>query len=431
MSISNRTELRLTLLNVAVFAAVLVTFSVCVFAAFVHKLQQDTLSDLRHLADAAVASIDFDEDKTRNPASAQPDLIASAMPDSSAGHLNALKLQWFDYNGKFAFEKGTFVVNIPLNRTEGFETLKEPRGIMFTKPVMDDGHLLGYVRVAQPLDTQERAIANLIGGLILGTVAALIVSGAGMALVVRQSILPLRVAMQKLRQFTADASHELRTPIMAIQTNSSVALKYPDGMRSGDKEKFEMIHQSGLQMNRLVEDLLLLSRADHSSAELGRANLSSVVREACAELGTLTENKRTRIKIDIADNIELCTPADDLRRIVSNLVENAIRYTSDDGNVTIRSEIEGPSVLLTVQDDGVGIAAQDIDKVFDRFWRADKTRMHNGSGQGLGLAITKALVERHKGAITVESEVGTGTIFSVSLRPAIFSQPDVALDTAG
>lgn len=458
MRTSDKIEQRLIFLNAGVFAAVLITFSLCVFSVFVDKLEQDTRADLRHLADAVIASIDFDDDKSKNPASAEPDLIASAIPTSATELLNTLKLQWYDYKGKFVIERGSFAVTQALKPIEGFATLDSPRGIIFTKPAIADGVLLGYVRVALPLDKRDRAIANLQFGLILGTLAALIVSAAGMAFLVRQSILPLRRSIRQLRQFTADASHELRTPITAICTNSSVALKYSDGLRPGDKEKFEMIQQSGLQMKRLVDDLLLLGAAErkeglHENSQ-SCSNLGDIVKQSSSNLSWLIASKQTNIKIEIAENIELAIAADDLRGIVSNLLENAIRYTQIGGNIRISSSTNSnksnnkpASALLRIEDDGEGIATQDLDKVFDRFWRADKVRTFeqkqeqvqeqdqaqdrdqaqvHDKGQGLGLAITKELVIRNNGTIAVESELGKGSTFTVCLKLALKSAPQTS-----
>jgi len=423
MSTSDRVELRLTLLNAAIFAVVLTTFAVCVFAVVVDRLNQDTKSDLRQLADAVIASIDFDEDLSRNPASAKPDLIASAMPDSSAKLLNTLKLQWFNYNGKLDVEKGSFFIGSDLRTEEGFQLQKQPRGMIFTKPVSDGGKLLGYVRVAQPLDKLDRTVADLTLGLVLGTVAALFVSGAGVFLIVRQSILPLRRNMQLLRQFTCDASHELRSPITAIRSNSNVALKYAAGMRAGDKEKFEMIDNAGSQMQRLVEGLLVLSQADKPLYQSSPVNLHDVVQEAYRNVAPLAKLKDIDISLDISLDLQVLICPDDLRRIVTNLLENAVRYSDAGGKVIVRTETAKGYVVIKVEDTGVGIATEDLDKVFDRFWRADKTRTNHSDGQGLGLAITKALVQRHGGSISLKSEIGKGSTLTVFLRSVPVAQP--------
>src|SRR5882757_7137607 len=155
MSTFAKTELKLTLMCMTVFAFVLAVFAASVLYIFSNQIEAESRADLRQLADAVIASIDYDEDEDKNPASAKPDLIESAMPEASAQLLNGMKLEWFDFHGKFKAAKGTFKVEAPLAPSEGFAELTEPSGLMFTKPAMSEGHLLGYVRVAQPLDKQN------------------------------------------------------------------------------------------------------------------------------------------------------------------------------------------------------------------------------------------------------------------------------------
>ena len=418
MSIFAKTELKLTLMCLSVFAAVLVVFASLVLSIVTDQIKEDSRTDLRRLVDAVVASIDFDEDEEKKPSSAEPDLIVSEMPESSSQLLNTMKLEWFDFQKNLKAEKGTFKVTAPLVPTEGFVTLAEPRGIMYTKPVMTNGQLLGYVRVAQPLDREDRAIEGLKSGLLFGTLVALIVSGIGTAFLVRQSMNPIFKNMQQLRQFAADASHELRNPIAAVRTNSAVALKHAEGMRTGDQEKFELIEQSSKQMQRLVEGLLLLSRSEQSLRVTSQANLQQVAEQSVTNLKLLSDGKGTDIKLDIAPDLVLDCDPDDLERIISNLVENAIRYTAANGTVGIHATRQGTATTLTIEDNGIGIAQQDHEKIYDRFWRADKARNHEDGNQGLGLAIVKALVERNQGNISVHSELGKGSVFTVSLPTA-------------
>ncbi len=418
MSIFAKTELKLTLMCMSVFAAVLIVFASLVLSIVTNEIKTDTRADLRRLVDAVVASIDFDEDEEKKPSSAKPDLIVSEMPESSSQLLNTMKLEWFNFEKKLKSEKGSFKITVPLETTEGFVALTNPRGIMYTKPVLTNGQLLGYVRVAQPLDREDRAIEGLKTGLLTGTLAALIVSGIGTAFLVRQSMNPILKNMQQLRQFAADASHELRNPIAAIRTNSAVALKHAEGMRSKDQEKFQLIEESSKQMQQLVEGLLLLSRTEHSLRVPSQANLQQVAQQTVTSLKSLSEGKGTNIKLNIAPDIELDCDPDDLNRLISNLVENAIRYSEANGTVRIHATHQGAAAILKVEDNGIGIAQDDQEKVYDRFWRADKARNYEDGNQGLGLAIVKALVERYKGNISVQSELGKGSVFTVSLPTA-------------
>lgn len=417
MLISNKTEVKLTLTNLVVFASVLITLSVCLFIAFSNKLELDTKSDLERLADAVIASIDFDEDEEKKPSSAEPDLVASEMPSESAPLLNALRLQWFNYEGKLASQKGSFEVNLPfeIKRESDFKVQKNPHGLLFTKPVFYHSQLLGYVRVARPLETNDRTMNSLVWGLLVGNLAALIVSGFGISFLVSQALAPVRLNMQKLRQFTSDASHELRNPIMSVITNSSVALKHADGMRQSDKEKFETIMHSGTRMQKLVENLLELNRAENSTASPSLAYLEAVLRDVKCDFQDKADEKNISLSIQSEADLKVAMSENDLRSVVSNILDNAIRYTSDGGNIEITVERVRDQVTLIVKDNGVGIATEDLGKIFDRFWRADKSRQ-NGSGHGIGLALVKELVETHGGKITVQSELGKGTSFAITLQ---------------
>lgn len=415
MSNFDKIELKLTLMCMTVFTAILIIFAASVLSSFTNQVKEDTRADLRLLTDGVVASIDFDEDKERHPSSAEPDSIVSELPDTASQLLNDMKLEWFDFQSKLTAEKGSFKVSAPLVKEEGFTTLTNPRGLMYTKPVLDNGHLLGYVRVAEPLDKEDRTINNLKTGFLFGTLAALLLSGLGTALIVRQSMQPIIKMMQQLRQFTADASHELRNPITAIRTNSAVALKHPEGMRSSDQEKFKLIEQSGQQMQRLVEALLLLSHAEQVPRPASKANLQEVAKKSVASLQSLSEKKNTKIDLEIAPEIDVDCDPDDVQRMLSNIVENAIRYTPANGTVRIQAMREGGQTTVQVEDNGIGISSDDQEKIYNRFFRVDKARNYEDGNQGLGLAIVKALAERYQGSISVRSELGKGSTFSLSL----------------
>lgn len=319
-------------------------------------------------------------------------------------------------------------MHMPLSQMEKFDQLDNPRGVMFTKPVCSDGRKLGFVRVAEPLHKQDEAMKSLSIGLLAGIFASLMASGLGTALLVRQSMVPILTAIERLKQFTSDASHELRNPITAVRTNSSVALKHAEGMRNSDKEKFELIHNAALQMQHLVERLLQLSRAEHRQKENSHANLANVVQEVVKNTKPPGSARNINVQIEVPHDIEVEINGDDLRCIVSNLLENAIRYSHENGLIRLHAVKKNSLVDLLVTDNGVGIAAKDLRKIFDRFWRADKARNYDDVGQGLGLSIVQALVKRHGGQISVNSEEGKGSVFSVSLK--IWSGSLTAHDSA-
>jgi two-component system OmpR family sensor kinase len=216
----------------------------------------------------------------------------------------------------------------------------------------------------------------------------------------------------RLRQFVADASHELRTPVSVILGITELWRR--GELRSGN-QRDEAIHRigvSGTQMGRLVEDLLLLARLDEGRAlENESVDLGRVVREVVADVST-TNPART-VVLDIPRSVVVEGDEVSLRQVAVNLVSNAIRHTPDSTGVKIRVVEQGDMALLEVEDSGPGMTHEDAKRAFDRFWQADSSRSR--SGAGLGLAIVRGIVEAHLGEVSLVSDTVTGTRVIVTI----------------
>ena len=223
-------------------------------------------------------------------------------------------------------------------------------------------------------------------------------------------------SFHRLQQFTADASHELRSPLMAIKTNAQVALKYPTGMRDGDLDKFESIASATTQMTKLTEDLLWLARSDgidHQQWE--RIDLTELLADVLQTHQALALSKKIDLHGEVASALSVTGDRSQLLQVFTNLVENALHYTPYGGIVTVTAERMRQQIVVKIQDTGVGIAPEHLSKIFDRFWRADTSRTQWEGGSGLGLSIVQSIVARHGGKITVMSEIGGGSCFTVRL----------------
>jgi two-component system, OmpR family, sensor kinase len=228
------------------------------------------------------------------------------------------------------------------------------------------------------------------------------------------------------RRLVADVSHELRTPLTAIRGNLDLVKRY--GM---DSESLEAIESESDRMARLVNDLLLLARADYGSMqiELSQVDLDTVVTEVFKEAKILARDRALEIRLAAIEPVRMMGNSDRLKQLMLNLISNAIKFTSDGGTITLALRRAGNMAQLTVCDNGVGIPPQDLERIFDRFYQVDpaRSREGEGSGAGLGLAIAKWIAESHGGDIEVQSEVGKGTTFTVLLR--VFEQkPDTAVE---
>lgn len=270
--------------------------------------------------------------------------------------------------------------------------------------------------VTQPLVEVSRAAKQIAAGdlsqriPITGTQDEL----ADVTEVLNETFSRLEAAFAQQRQFTADASHELRTPVSLILTHAQGALLHehtPDEYR-------EALHdclQAAQRMKALIESLLDLARFDAKAESLQRepCDLADLTRKCISTLRPLADAKHIRIELDLQP--AFCyADSTCLAQVITNLLTNAIQFTPAEGMITLQTSQNG-SARFTINDNGPGITPNQLPHIFERFHRSDPSRTRASGGVGLGLAICKAIVEAHGGTITVESEIAKGSRFTVLL----------------
>jgi heavy metal sensor kinase len=219
-----------------------------------------------------------------------------------------------------------------------------------------------------------------------------------------------------MRRFVADASHELRTPISVIRGEADVALS-SERPAAEYRASLAVILDESQRLTRLVEDLLNLARADAGRVRLRVHDfyLNELLGDCCRAAQAPAGARHLTLECRAGDDIQYSGDEDLLRRLVMNLLDNAIRYTPEGGRVTVALEPEGEAVRLRVADTGVGIAEEDVRRVFERFYRAGEARSREDGGFGLGLAIVKWIAETHGGTVECASRPGSGSVFTVTL----------------
>jgi heavy metal sensor kinase len=235
----------------------------------------------------------------------------------------------------------------------------------------------------------------------------------------------LNESVQRMSEFTADASHELRGPVSLIRTTAELAVN--NGRTNPEyHEDMVQILTEAERTTRLIESLLLLARTDAHTDGFDRelTDVSTAVREAINQGQSLAATKEISINADIGTApVIVRGDHEALRRLFFILIDNAIKYTPENGSVTVRlTAADGYAVGLVI-DSGIGIAPEDKSHIFDRFWRADKVRSRGTGGAGLGLAIARWIVARHDGEIEVQSQPGHGSAFAVRLPTASIPVP--------
>ena len=229
----------------------------------------------------------------------------------------------------------------------------------------------------------------------------------------------LEESFVSLRRFTADASHELKTPLMVIRAGVERALTHPGTPPEALGTLDELLEEIN-RVTEMVDNLLTLARADEGRASLAvePCDLRELVAEAAETAGILGERPNISVRTEIPDGpVRLAVDRSRIRQLLLNLVTNAIKYTPSGGKVSIGLVDQGDTVALIVGDNGIGIPAADLPHIFDRFYRVDTARSRTSErpGAGLGLAITKWIAEAHGGTIAVQSRPGRGTVFTVTL----------------
>ena len=226
----------------------------------------------------------------------------------------------------------------------------------------------------------------------------------------------LEKAFQRQKQFTSDASHELRTPLAVIEAESTLALR-KERPSSDYQRSLEIISQESRQMSSLINQLLTLARADAGKEQWNftEVNLGKLITNLSTDAEILCQEKGLSFQLDHTQDLVVKGDEARLRELFMNLLDNAIRYTPSPGTVSVSFRREEQIAVVAITDTGVGIPAEDIPFIFERFYRVDESRSRAEGGSGLGLAICRHITEAHGGKIEVESQVGTGSTFSVWL----------------
>lgn len=300
-----------------------------------------------------------------------------------------------------------------------------PDWLALVRPVEVRGSRAVWLRISAGLEPVEEHLRQLDLALALAVLLALLLSGLCSWVLTRRAVQPLERSLERLRQFSLDASHELRGPLAALAANAEMGLLDCDSSPTAapgaapacddrQRRRFDAIASATEQMQQLVDDLLLLARQDTQRLESpGPLDLSLLVTQQLdlhRDGLALGEHPLT---VAIEPDVKVLGQGPLLQRLVRNLLDNAQRYTPRGGAIGVALEAQSGKAVLAVSDAGVGLSAEELPRVFDRFWRASAERGRGGTG--LGLAIAARICTAHGGTIQVSSRPGQGSCFRVEL----------------
>jgi heavy metal sensor kinase len=458
---------KLTLWYIIILGIILTSFSTFLYLTLSRSLYKGIDTKIQSIAEVIASS-------STNPYSQYSFSNIDRMVKDSFGLKPVTKfIQVLDESGRIGKKSENLQhLQLPItisalkNASQGKVTFETTNALgeyplrMVTVPVIRRRHIINIVQVATSLEQVEEVLKTLLLILWITVPSALVVASLGGLFLANKALRPVdeitktarmitskslnqRIKLKKtkdeigrlaetfndmisrlgrsfkqIRQFTADASHELRTPLTILKGETEVGLR-----RRRRPEEYRKILTSNLEevnhMSQIVDNLLFLSKADMGEVHLQkhRIDLTKLVSEVHTQAKTMAMAKDIRVHIsNDADGVVIGDRLK-LRELLLNLVDNGVKYTPEGGEMRISLERDDGRFKLRVMDNGIGIAPEDQPHIFDRFFRVDKARSREAGGSGLGLSICKWIVEAHGGEITLESELGKGSIFTATLTP--------------
>ena len=444
-------RLRLTLLYSGLFAILFVLFGVVLYGALSHSLYERLDETLVSEADTAAGLFldEFEEVGHHGDAAARE-------------VVNEMKL------------RGEFVAVLEGNRVLAAKPAPPPAGspgqeLRVVERRVTAGGVQYRVQAGASLGRVDQELGELRRMLSIGIPLVLVVAGISAWVLATRALRPLQSVAEQARQitehnlntrieaagaaaeleiviasfndllsrldrsfdgmrrFVADASHELRTPISVIRGEADVALSR-ERPAEEYRESLAVVLDESRRLSTLIDDLLNLARADSGRVRLESREfyLNELVAECCRSVRALASARGLALQCRPAADVQYRGDERLLRRLLLNLLDNAIRYTPAGGAITVSLEAAEGGVQLCVADSGIGIAADHSARVFERFYRADEARSRAAGGFGLGLSIVKWIAEAHRGTVACESTPGQGSVFTVKLPAAGSGVPEAA-----
>ncbi|WP_379137377.1 sensor histidine kinase [Paenibacillus sp. sgz500958] len=284
---------------------------------------------------------------------------------------------------------------------------------IYTKQPTADGHMLVFLDITAQQEILKKLIYTFTA---VGSVMLITLYFAS-RFFANRSIQPVKEAFYKQKQFIADASHELKTPLAIINTNADVLLANQEDTIHNQSKWLHYIKSETERMANLTSDLLYLTEMDDSKTNMvfTTFNMSDAVEHIILTMEAVFFEKQLSLEYDIEPDLTAHGSSEQIKQVVMILVDNAVKYTNPKGEVIISLKKQHNDIMLSVTNTGDGIAPEHLTRIFDRFYRTDASRTRTQGGHGLGLAIAKSIIEQHKGKIYAKSVVGESTTFYVQL----------------
>jgi two-component system, OmpR family, manganese sensing sensor histidine kinase len=461
------TRRRLALWYTTVTAILLLLFATGVYLYVRSTLIERVDDTLNHVVEVVQRSLVIEPVNIHSEGGLLRVNVETSFRDNTAPtEDDRIDIEWFSPTGDLLWSTFAEPLDLPLHFNPNGETVKaggsrqeaggtpEPSGNraiaaqspalssplilrQITQRIETNRQVLGYLRVSHPWFEVTKPSREFFFDLALGIGLMVAAVGAIGWFLSGLAMRPVDEAYQRLKQFTADASHELRSPIAVIQTNVQVALADPNPTPQAQAHHLQVVERLTRRLGRLVDDLLFLARQDSGMVQSRRSELAldALLKEIIEEQQTIATEKHIEIGLQLipppSPPLLSASPSptawthlqgdrDQLSRLFTNLISNAVQYTPPRGSVSLNIQQVGrsgnPFLQICVCDTGIGISPEALPQVFERFYRVDPSRSQTAAaGSGLGLAIAQAIVHNHHGQIQIDSTPNNGTTVTITL----------------
>jgi signal transduction histidine kinase len=340
---------------------------------------------------------------------------------------NGYYLQFLTQSGQPIAQLGQLPAGISANLQDLGQPVQDRDGVRYQQVSLLlktlDGTAWGYMQVGRSLKEYDDHLTVLRWLFLAGLPVGILLVGGASWWLAGLAMQPIYQSYARMQQFTADAAHELRTPVAAIRATveaaQSASPSKSDLSEADTHETLAAIQRQTQRLTHLIQDLLLLSRLDHDKPTLKHAPccLNDLVADVVEDLSVLGLAAPIHLTMQsrVQESLYVLGDDDQIHRLIANLVTNALQYTPAGGKVTVALERDDHDALVHIQDTGIGIAESDQGRIFDRFARVHRDRARHTGGAGLGLAIANAIAQAHQGTIQLHSAIGEGSTFSLRL----------------
>ncbi len=415
-----KTLLRLTILNSIVFLVLFIAFGILLYGYVARQLFDDIDQAMKHKGKSFHISNGRPGSGIIPPVFFEPRILV-LLRDREGRIINFYPFPIEGIAGIMAFFEKEHMNHAVTKKIENHSY----RVLSF--PYEDrDNVLLGGNEITSPItevitisivDAEVGILKKVMFIIVMGQlVGMMLILPAGYYLAQR-ALVPIRAAWEKQQQFVADASHELRTPLAIIKSNAELLLRHPEHSIEEETIRITNVIRETSRMRKLVSTLFTLARADANEIELQMTffNLQEVITSIAEQFQPLAKMKNIALSVSMKDEIRVVADKERIHQLLVIVLDNAIKYTYPQGKIHLLCYKQSGMAYIEVIDSGIGITAEEQSKVFDRFFRGDKVRSREAGGAGLGLAIAHWIVEKHGGKIWVESELGRGAQFNITL----------------